>query len=94
MKGIAIFPMLVVVCLGASLRKEQWTEQNLDGHGQFTIRWYRPENTGDIEIELKVNCTGWVSLLLIIPDKSMNDILIAGYDDELEKPYVEVCSLY
>lgn len=90
MKAFLIVLFFVALCRGASVLKEQWREQNLDGNGQFTIRWRLPENTGDIEIEMKVNCTGWASIGFIAPDQSMDDFILAGYDDATGKPYVEV----
>lgn len=62
---------------------------DLDGQGQFVMNWGFKDGTGDIEIQLQANCTGWLSISIVAPDGNLEDILVVGYDDVAGTGYVE-----
>jgi hypothetical protein len=67
-------------------------EQELDP--AFILRWTVIEGTGDIEIEIQANCTGWTGISLaegkIGQPGSYGDVIMVGFNDELQLGYSEV----
>ena len=60
--------------------------------GNFIIRWGLIGNTGWVEIEVQVHCTGWVSILLASADGSRADVHLGGYLADIDLGYLHVSS--
>jgi hypothetical protein len=67
-------------------------EKKLDPN--FILRWTVIEGTGDIEIEIQANCTGWTGISFaegqIGQPGSYSDVIMGGFNDELQQGYSEV----
>lgn len=84
---------LVGACSGASVgatEKRVWEYSlPLDDDGQMILSWGYPPGTGDIEIEMKANCTGWMGIGILNPNLQWADLTMAGYDDATGLGYLE-----
>merc|ERR1711911_248325 len=84
---------LVGACSGASVgATEKRVRENslpLDDDGQMILSWGYPPGTGDIEIEMKANCTGWIGIGILNPHLQWADLTMAGYDDATGLGYLE-----
>ncbi len=71
-------------------------EQVLDDDNQVILRWTIINATNEIEMELQVNCTGWLGITILPPvwpaPGAVADIIMGGYNDELNLGYIEVSS--
>ena len=69
----------------------------LEPTGRMKIRWTVVSGTGDIEMEILANCTGWMSVGFINGRKgepgALADVIVSGYDDEKQSGYFQVCIL-
>ena len=56
--------------------------------GRFTLSWSVLQGPGDIILQIQANTTGWVSLSF--ETATLSDIIIGGYDNNKNLPYVYV----
>lgn len=93
--------MMAVVLLGwgclakpSSRATVMENEKVMDPDNQFILRWTVLEGTGDIEIEMQVNCTGWLGISFaegqIGTLGAYSDVIMGGFNDELQLGYIEV----
>ncbi len=72
------------------------SEQILDDNNQVILRWTIINATNEIEMELQVNCTGWLGITILPPvwpaPGAVADIIMGGYNDGLNLGYIEVGS--
>jgi hypothetical protein len=58
------------------------------------LRWTVIEDTGDIEIEIQANCTGWTGISFVEGQigtpGSYSDVIMGGFNDDFQKGYSEV----
>ena len=86
--------VLALTCADAQDRVANLSHQvSLDEGGQFILRWGFTDGTGDIEMELQANCTGWLGIGITAPDNSIIDNIMAGFDDVSGRGYVKVIQL-
>lgn len=100
MKFANVFRFMVVVLFGSCLAAPSLratvmeNEQVLDANGQIVLRWTVIDGTGDIEMELQANCTGWMGISFAVGELGVpgaqGDIIMGGYNDELGLGYIEV----
>lgn len=100
MKTLALILIVVLDCClaaphfrnGNKLAMEN--EQVLDPNNQFILRWTVLNATGEIQIEMQANCTGWLGFGFTYDDLftvgSLGDVIIGGYNDTSGKGFVEV----
>ncbi|KAK4025841.1 uncharacterized protein LOC116926436 [Daphnia magna] len=73
-------------------------EKVMDSDNQFILRWTVLEGTGDIEIEMQVNCTGWLGISFaegqIGTPGSYSDVIMGGFNDDLQMGYIEDRHIY
>jgi hypothetical protein len=66
----------------------------LEPTGRMKLRWTVVSGTGDIEMEVLANCTGWMSVGFIKGRKgepgALADVIVSGYDDETQSGYIQV----
>lgn len=68
-------------------------EQYLDSGRQILLRWTIIESSGDIEMEISANCTGWMGISFAVGTPmvdGMGDIIMGGFDDQTGRGYIEV----
>nr|CAH0109825.1 unnamed protein product [Daphnia galeata] len=57
------------------------------------LRWTVIEDTGDIEIEIQANCTGWTGISFVEGQigtpGSYSDVIMGGFNDDFQKGYSE-----
>lgn len=62
----------------------------LDTDGYFLLNWDVRTAQKDIEMQLKVNATGWVSLLIASEDGTFGDLIWGGFSDVKGRGYLSV----
>lgn len=62
----------------------------LDTDGYFLLKWDVRPAQGDIEMQLVVNATGWVSLLIASEDGSYADVIFGGFNEATTYGYYAV----
>lgn len=94
--GVMVAAILVSYTEAApSLRETVMeNEQVLDDNNQVILRWTIINATSEIEMELQVNCTGWLGIAILPPvwpaPGAVADIIMGGYNDALSLGYIEV----
>ncbi|KAI9563307.1 hypothetical protein GHT06_010765 [Daphnia sinensis] len=72
-------------------------EKVLDPDNQFILRWTVLDGT-NIEIEMQVNCTGWLGISFtegqIGAPGSYSDVIMGGFNDDLQMGYIEDRHIY
>lgn len=99
MKFLLTLTLLVAViyccCAAPSLRATVMeNEKPLDDFGNIILRWTVLNETEEIEMEVQVNCTGWIGILfsegVVGQPGAKGDGFLGGYDDQRGLGYVEV----
>ena len=80
-------------CMAKPSNRETVMENEKELDPAFILRWTVIEGTGDIEIEIQANCTGWTGISLaegrIGQPGSYGDVIMVGFNDELQLGYSE-----
>jgi len=91
--SLLLLPLLVATtCYGASISSKAALLPNsatLDADSQMLLRWGFIEGTGDIEMELQANCTGWLGIGLTLFGDEISDLIQGGFDDVTGLGYLE-----
>lgn len=86
--------LLVCGCLAKPSYRETIMENEKELDPNFILRWTVIEGTGDIEIEIQANCTGWTGISFVEGQigtpGSYSDVIMGGFNDDFQKGYSEV----
>ena len=86
--------LLICDCLAKPSKGATIMENEKELDPNFILRWTVIEGTGDIEIEIQANCTGWTGISFaegqIGQPGSYSDVIMGGFNDELQRGYSEV----
>lgn len=82
---IALFSLLAI-SNGQILSWEN--TQELDPNFTFRLFWTVIPEAGDIVLQVQARTVGWISLTL--ESRTISDVIIGGYNNTIESPFVYV----